>query len=91
MNRTELALKLSKEYRFQLSDAKAILDYILNTIGDELATGQEIHIGGFGNFKPVNVPVKSYHMPDGRIVKGKARVAIRFAPTAKLVDKVNHR
>lgn len=73
------------------SDAKQILDFITDTIGDALANGEEVHITGFGNFKAVDTPSKDFRMPDGSIFKKEPFKAIKFAATGKLKDKVNGR
>lgn len=90
MNRTELAQTLAKTYKFNLADAKQILDFITDTIGDTLANGEEVHITGFGNFK-THIVDKDFRMPDGSTFKKEPFKAIKFAATGKLKDKVNHR
>ena len=90
MNRTEFAEIIAKEYKFNVADAKQILDFITETIGDTLASGEEVHITGFGNFKTHTVN-KDFRMPNGEVFKKEPFKAIKFAATGKLKDKVNHR
>ena len=89
MNRTELAEVIAKTYKFNVADAKQILDFITDTIGDTLANGEEIHITGFGNFYTTEVPAKGFKMPNGEIFNKEAFKAVKFAATGKLKDKVN--
>ena len=91
MNRTELAEVIAKTYKFNVSDAKQILDFITDTIGNTLANGEEVHITGFGNFYTTEVPAKGFKMPNGEIFNKEAFKAIKFAATGKLKDKVNGR
>ena len=91
MNRTSLAETLAKKYKFAVADAKQILDFITDTIGDTLANGEEVHITGFGNFYTTDVGAKGFRMPNGEIFKKEPYKAIKFAATGKLKDKVNQR
>lgn len=91
MNRTEFAEIIAKEYKFNVADAKQILDFITDTIGDTLANGEEVHITGFGNFYTTEVPAKGFKMPNGEIFNKEAFKAVKFAATGKLKDKINGR
>ena len=91
MNRTALAETLAKKYKFAVADAKQILDFITDTIGDTLANGEEVHITGFGNFYTTDVGAKGFRMPNGEIFNKEAFKAVKFAATGKLKDKVNQR
>ena len=91
MNRTMLAEVIAKEYKFNVADAKQILDFITETIGDTLANGEEVHITGFGNFYTTDVGAKGFRMPNGEIFNKEAFKAVKFAATGKLKDKVNQR
>lgn len=91
MNRTALAETLAKKYKFTVADAKQILDFITDTIGDTLANGEEVHITGFGNFYTTDVGAKGFRMPNGEIFNKEAFKAVKFAATGKLKDKVNQR
>ena len=91
LNRTEFAEIIAKEYKFNVADAKQILDFITDTIGDTLANGEEVHITGFGNFYTTEVPAKGFKMPNGEIFNKEAFKAVKFAATGKLKDKVNGR
>ena len=91
MNRTSLAETLAKKYKFAVADAKQILDFITDTIGDTLANGEEVHITGFGNFYTTDVGAKGFRMPNGEIFNKEPFKAIKFSATGKLKDKVNQR
>ena len=91
MNRTMLAEVIAKEYKFNVADAKQILDFITETIGDTLANGEEVHITGFGNFYTTDVGAKDFRLPTGKVFKKEPFKAVKFAATGKLKDKVNHR
>ena len=90
MNRTDFSSKIAKFCGISIQDAKQILDFITDTIGDTLANGEEVHITGFGNFKAHTVN-KDFRMPNGEILKKEPFKAIKFAATGKLKDKVNQR
>ena len=90
MNRTDFSEKIAKFCSVSVADAKQILDFITDTIGDTLANGEEVHITGFGNFKTHTVN-KDFRMPNGEIFKKEPFKAIKFAATGKLKDKVNGR
>lgn len=91
MNRTMLAEVIAKEYKFNVADAKQILDFITETIGDTLANGEEVHITGFGNFYTTDVGAKDFRLPTGKVFKKEPFKAVKFAATGKLKDKVNQR
>lgn len=90
MNRTDFSVKIAKFCGISLQDAKQILDFITDTIGDTLANGEEIHITGFGNFKTHTVD-KDFRLPTGTVFKKEPFKAIKFSATGKLKDKVNQR
>lgn len=90
MNRTDFSEKIAKFCGVSVADAKQILDFITDTIGDTLANGEEVHITGFGNFKTYTVN-KDFRMPNGEIFKKEPFKAIKFAATGKLKNKVNGR
>ena len=90
MNRTDFSEKIANFCGVSVADAKQILDFITDTIGDTLANGEEVHITGFGNFKTHTVN-KDFRMPNGEIFKKEPFKAIKFAATGKLKDKVNGR
>ena len=91
MNRTDFAEKIAKFCSVSTQDAKQILDFITDTIGDVLANGEEVHITGFGNFYTTEVPAKGFRMPNGEIFNKDAFKAVKFAATGKLKDKINGR
>ena len=90
MNRTDFSEKIAKFCGVSVADAKQILDFITDTIGDALANGEEVHITGFGNFKTHTVD-KDFRLPTGTVLKKEPFKAIKFSATGKLKDKVNHR
>ena len=90
MNRTDFSEKIAKFCSVSVQDAKQILDFITDTIGDTLANGEEVHITGFGNFKTYTVD-KDFRLPTGDVFKKEPFKAIKFSATGKLKDKVNHR
>ena len=90
MNRTDFSSKIAKFCGISIQDAKQILDFITDTIGDTLANGEEVHITGFGNFKTHTVD-KDFRLPTGTVFKKEPFKAIKFSATGKLKDKVNHR
>lgn len=91
MNRTDFSVKIAKFCGISIQDAKQILDFITDTIGDTLASGEEVHITGFGNFYTTDVGAKGFRMPNGEIFNKEAFKAVKFAATGKLKDKVNQR
>ena len=91
MNRTDFAEKIAKFCSVSTQDAKQILDFITDTIGDTLANGEEVHITGFGNFYTTEVGAKDFRLPTGAVFKKEPFKAVKFAATGKLKDKVNGR
>ena len=91
MNRTDFSSKIAKFCGISIQDAKQILDFITDTIGDTLPNGEEVHITGFGNFYTTDVGAKGFRMPNGEIFNKEPFKAIKFAATGKLKDKVNQR
>ena len=91
MNRTDFSEKIAKFCGVSVTDAKQILDFITDTIGDTLVNDEEVHITGFGNFYTTDVGAKEFRLPTGKVFKKEPFKAIKFAATGKLKDKVNGR
>lgn len=61
MNKSELIEAIAQETNLSLKDANSIVETILGTMTETLATGENIEIRGFGSFV-----IKEYQSYQGR-------------------------
>ena len=55
MKKTELIKKVATETGYTQKDIGAVLDTVIGTIIDTVASGDEVNISGFGKFMSVDV------------------------------------
>ena len=83
---------LDAGHGYSKAEAKRIVECVLDGMKDSLIAGEEVRLGGFGNFK-----VKKRNARDGRnphtgeTIKVPAKVVTSFKAAKHLADAVNNK
>lgn len=95
MNKTEMAAKLAGKADISQSQASDILDIIFSTkggegiIADELDSGGDVSIAGFGKFETRRAKARTGRNPQtGAEIQIAARTVAKFSPAKGLKDRV---
>ena len=90
MNRTELAQQVASRGGVDSSQAKAAVDAVFETIADELGSGGEVAVSGFGKFSVADRAARQGVNPaTGEKIQIKASKAAKFSPASGLKNKLN--
>jgi len=90
MNTADLAAKLAERKSLSKSEAKAIVDDVLNEIVVAASGGQEVSLPGFGKFKVKETAARDGRNPStGEIIKIAASKKLSFTPAKAVKDQLN--
>ena len=90
MNRSELAQQVATRSGVDNSQAKAAVDAVFETITDELSSGNEVAVSGFGKFSVADRAARQGVNPaTGEKIQIKASKAAKFSPASGLKNKLN--
>jgi DNA-binding protein HU-beta len=90
MNKTELIAKVAEETELPKGKVQAVLDGIINSIGDSLKSGDKVSFVGFGTFEVAKRDARTGRNPQtGASIKIPARKVVRFKAGKQLKDNVN--
>ncbi len=90
MNKTELIAKVAEETELPKGKVQAVLDGIINSIGDSLKSGDKVSFVGFGTFDVAKRDARTGRNPQtGASIKIPARKVVRFKAGKQLKDNVN--
>jgi len=90
MNKTELIAKVAEESELPKGKVQAVLDGIINSIGDSLKSGDKVSFVGFGTFEVSSRAARTGRNPQtGDSIKIPARKVVRFKAGKQLKDNVN--
>jgi DNA-binding protein HU-beta len=90
MNRTELAQQVAARSGADSSQAKAAVDAVFETIADELSSGGEVSVSGFGKFSVADRAARQGVNPaTGEKIQIAASKAAKFSPASGLKNKLN--
>ncbi len=90
MNRTELAQQVASRGGIDNSQAKAAVDAVFDTIADELSSGGEVSVSGFGKFSVADRAARQGVNPaTGEKIQIAASKAAKFSPASGLKNKLN--
>ena len=90
MNRTELAQQVASRGGVDGSQAKAAVDAVFETIADELSSGNEVSVSGFGKFSVADRAARQGVNPaTGEKIQIAASKAAKFSPASGLKTKLN--
>ena len=83
MNRAELVEILAKRQDMTKADARRVLDTALAAVSEALASGEPVHLAGFGNFDLRFIPARTGAVV-GHAYERPARHTVRFRPAKAL-------
>lgn len=90
MNTTELVDAVASQQGIAKSDAKKILDGLIQAIMESAAKGEEISLNGFGKFKVKDSPARDGRNPaTGETISIAASRKLTFTPAKAVKDKLN--
>ena len=90
MNRTELAQQVASRAGVDSSQAKNAVDAVFETIADELSSGGEVAVSGFGKFSVADRAARQGVNPaTGEKIQIAASKAAKFSPASGLKTKLN--
>ncbi|NOY23717.1 MAG: HU family DNA-binding protein [Acidobacteria bacterium] len=90
MNKTELIAKVAEETELPKGKVQAVLDGIINSIGDSLKSGDKVSFVGFGTFEVSHRSARTGRNPQtGASIQIAARKVVRFKAGKQLRDSVN--
>jgi DNA-binding protein HU-beta len=90
MNRSELAQQVSQKAGVDNSQAKAAVDAVFETITDELKSGGEVAVSGFGKFSVADRAARQGVNPaTGEKIQIAASKAAKFSPASGLKSTLN--
>jgi DNA-binding protein HU-beta len=90
MNRSELAQSVAQKAGVDGSEAKAAVDAVFETITDELKSGNEVSVSGFGKFSVADRAARQGVNPaTGEKIQIAASKAAKFSPASGLKSTLN--
>ena len=90
MNRTELAQQVASRSGVDSNQAKAAVDAVFETITDELSSGNEVSVSGFGKFSVSDRAARQGVNPaTGEKIQIAASKAAKFSAASGLKNKLN--
>jgi len=79
VNRKELIKKIAKKYEVSQEFAMQMCDAVFGTINEELNSGQDVYIYGFGHFKHKTFKGKKFRHPKTKeLMIGEERTDVVF-------------
>lgn len=89
MNKRDLITTAKGRVGASYQDCEAQLDAMLDVIGEELASGGEVRIHGFGVFKAVERKAREARNPKtGETIQIPAKRVVRFVPGKELKNRL---
>lgn len=93
MTKEELAESIhNKGYGESKAESKRIVDAVLDSMKDSLIAGEEVRLGGFGNFKVNRRNARDARNPQtGDTIKVPAKVVVKFKAAKHLAEAVDNK
>lgn len=89
MNKKEMIKEVALKVEMTQKDAGAVVDAVFDVIADELASGGEVSVTGFGKFISVHKEARVARNPqDGSTVEVPAHNAPKFKASSNLKEMV---
>jgi len=90
MNKTELIERIANDSEMTKADSEKVLNSILSTITDAVATGDKVTLIGFGTFSVSDRAARRGRNPQtGQSIQIPARKVVKFKAGAKLINATN--
>lgn len=90
MKKSEFAALVAERAGIRKKDAERIVDLTFRCLGDVLAQGERVSVGGFGVFETRERAARTGHVPStGEHIEIPAAQVPVFKPAKQLKEKVN--
>lgn len=90
MTKQDFILKVAKNTGKDREEVRDMVNAIIETASDVIVSGEDISFNEFGSFKVMKRASRPYmDFKTHRMVKSGEKMAIRFVPSSKLVDRLN--
>lgn len=90
MTKTQLIDAVANVSGHTKKDLEAVLDAVLEQMGEGLAKGEKVDLRGFGSFSAKEKKARTGRNPKtGEPIEIAARKAVTFKPSKELASKVN--
>jgi DNA-binding protein HU-beta len=90
MTKNELSEGIAQRVGLAGTEARRALDAVVDLISDELASGGEVSIAGFGKFSVSNRAARQGRNPaTGATIQIAASRSAKFSPAKALKDRLN--
>ena len=90
IGKTELTQKVAERAGLNKAQAGRAVDAVLDTISDELSSGGEVRLTGFGNFRVTQTAARTGRNPrTGEQIKIAAGKRPAFSPGSRLKQSVS--
>ncbi|MCU6710068.1 HU family DNA-binding protein [Paenibacillus sp. J5C_2022] len=91
MNKTLLVHKVAEQNRMQKTEAEKIIASLFHIISDTLASGEAVHIVGFGKLETKPTKAKlARNLHTGQPLQLPPSKKISFKPAKMLKDRIKH-
>ena len=92
MKKSELVTLIADKTGLSKKDTEKTMDALFAAIGDALASGDKVQIGGFGSFETKQRAARTGHNPrTGEEIEIAAAIIPVFKPSKTLKDKVDQK
>lgn len=92
MKKSELVTLIADKTGLSKKDTEKTIDALFAAIGDALASGDKVQIGGFGSFETKQRAARTGHNPrTGEEIEIAAATTPAFKPSKTLKDKVDQK
>lgn len=89
MSYERYAKEISDQYLHNHEEAERLLKFFLKRISQDLAAGGRIRFRGFGSFKRIKRPARTYRNPQtGKIETRPVKKDVEFRPSEKLLRSI---
>lgn len=90
MTKNELAERVAQQTGLSASQARQVVETTLETISDELASGGEVSLAGFGKFSVSHRAARQGRNPStGQTIQIAASKAAKFSSASALKKRLN--
>ena len=90
MTKNELAEKVASRNGLAASQARQVVETLIETVSDELAAGGEVALAGFGKFSVSQRAARQGRNPStGQTIQIPASKAAKFSPASALKKRLN--
>jgi DNA-binding protein HU-beta len=90
MTKNELAEQVARRNGLSANQARQVLESTIEVVSDELASGGEVALAGFGKFSVSNRAARQGRNPStGQTIHIAASKAAKFSPASALKKRLN--